>query len=51
MSEAKEVVEYKIQENLVQQLIAALQMAEPSSVGLISDYQRLIGGLMKLQKV
>jgi hypothetical protein len=51
MSEAKEVVEYKIQENLVQQLIAALQMAEPSTVGLISDYQRLIAALLKLQKV
>lgn len=51
MSEAKEIVEYKIQEGLVQQLVAALQMAEPSTVGLISDYQRLIGALLKLQKV
>lgn len=51
MSEAKEIVEYKIQESLVQQTIAALQMAEPSTVGLISDYQRLIGALLKLQKV
>jgi hypothetical protein len=51
MSEAKEIVEYKIQENLVQQLVAALTMAEPKSVGLISDYQRLINALLKLQKV
>ena len=51
MSETKEIVEYKIQENLVQQLIAALQMSEPSTVGLISDYQRLIGALLKLQKL
>lgn len=51
MSETKEIVEYKIQENLVHQLIAALQMAEPSTVGLISDYQRLISALLKLQKL
>jgi hypothetical protein len=51
MSETNEIVEYKIQENFVKQLIAALQMAEPSNVGLISDYQRLIGALLKLQKL